>query len=166
MIKLNDIRDEFKKIRLELKVYKPEFKLAKLNSKIKEAEINLENSLKELNDFKNSDKLIDLNDLYVLTTKEKTLFVIKNYNAIKDGIIIDEYQGIYQGFFTDVFTNNVVCYFKQIVNYETETFKTSIISNNYKNANIIPILEYINLNDIVNGKISMNILKKTYSKIK
>ena len=110
MIKLKDLKYEFKKIKLELRLYKPTYKLAKINSKIRKAEEELKNAQNNLEQFKNSEILIDLNNLYVLISKDKLLFVVKKLKAIKDNTIIDDYEGIYQGYFIDAFTNNVVCH--------------------------------------------------------
>ena len=164
MINLNTLKKQYDNIRKEIKVYKPEFKLAKIKTEIDRCNKELENLKSEIEMFKKDNKLIDLSDVYVLNLKDKILFTVKNYATIKDNVTIDNYQGIYQGYFTDLFTNNVICHFKETIDYENENFKINIIGLNFKGAMISSILDYVNINDINDGQINLNLLKKIYLK--
>ena len=159
---LHTFINELKTIRTNIKILKPSFKLASLNTKIIYKKDELDALKKEIENFKFEEELININDIYVLKNKDKINFVFKKFAVLKDNININDYQGIYKGYFIDIFTKEVICHFKETVDYENDTFEIKILDNR---ASINNIDSYIPITDSINGKITRSNLKKIYLKL-
>ncbi len=153
---------ELNKIKTDLSIIKPMFRLANLNTKIIKKKDELDSLKKEIETFKFEEELIDLKDIYVLKNKDKINFVFKKYVVLKDNVNVNDYQGIYKGYFIDIFNFETICHFKETVDYENDDFKIEIIDTKHT---INYINDYISLNETANGKILRSTLKKLYLKL-
>lgn len=156
----------FKQIRQELVIIKPEFKLAHLKNKIEIEKRNYHKLKKDKEEWINSDTLVSLDNCYILKNKDNFYIVIKHFSELNEKAPIEKWDGNYTGYLKDIFTNNTICHFKQTINYKKESFDFNILSKKYSNYELVPILDYLDVNDINNNQILMSKLKELYIKNK
>ena len=161
-----NILEIFKNIRHELAIIKPEFRLAHLKRKIEVEKRSYNKLKKEKEEWLNSDTLVSLDNCYVLKNKDNFYLVFKYFSEIKDKAPIEKWDGNYTGYLKDIFTGNTICHFKQTINYKKENFDFNILSKKYTNYELVPILDYLEVNDINNNQILMSKLKELYLKNK
>ncbi len=159
------IFEYFKKIKLEISIIKPEFKLAHLKHKIEIEKKNYNKLKKEKEDWINSDTLVSLENCYILKNKDKFYIVLKHFSQINENAPIEKWDGNYTGYLKDLFSGNTICHFKQTINYKKENFDFILLPSKWTDYELNPILDYLEVNDINNNQILMSKLKELYLKL-
>ena len=154
--------ENLKKIKTEIAIIKPEFKLSYLQTKMEKQYQKLK---QEKENWINSDELISLKICYVLKNKSKAYLVLKQYTEINDKVQIEKWNGNYTGYLIDLFTGNTLCHFKQTIDYKKENFDFDLMPDKWKNYELSPILDYLDIDVIHNQQVLLSTLKKLYLKL-
>lgn len=158
-------KENLMNIKIECSLIKPQFKLAHLQHKIEKEEKKYLKLQQEVEKWQKQTTLLPLENVYLLKQKDKSYIVEKKLFQLKEEFPIEEIGGQYTGYFKDVFTGNTICHFRQNIDYQKDNFTLHLLPNSWKDYKILPILDYIDINQIHEGQILISNLKELYLKL-